>query len=179
MPVERVHIIQRDTTGHRPGNDTAVSQTPTNFNEENLALAAATAREALLGLGGSTNVPVDRLTKEQRRVKDDQSKRVTKVSWLRTNVCVDAQSNREAETGKRMDGARKAFCGHARWQPGDSPPQRPRSGNAARSGRSTVEGRCTVVTVDEAPTRTAWRGQSRRPQEFCRRRHRRNHGRRS
>ena len=51
MPVSRVKLIQCDTAMTPDQGTTSGSQsTPTNFNSANLALAAATAREALLGL---------------------------------------------------------------------------------------------------------------------------------
>src|SRR6202046_2013944 len=51
VPLSRVHLIQCDTAVTPDQGTTSGSQsTPTNFNAENLALAAATAREALLGL---------------------------------------------------------------------------------------------------------------------------------
>jgi nicotinate dehydrogenase subunit B len=51
VPIARVKLIQCDTSVCPDQGTTSGSQsTPTNFNWENLALAAATAREALLGL---------------------------------------------------------------------------------------------------------------------------------
>src|SRR5579863_6134786 len=51
VPIGRVKLIQCDTSVCPDQGTTSGSQsTPTNFNSENLALAAATAREALLGL---------------------------------------------------------------------------------------------------------------------------------
>src|SRR6202167_1520371 len=51
VAISRVKLIQCDTTVAPDQGTTSGSQsTPTNFNWENLALAAATAREALLGL---------------------------------------------------------------------------------------------------------------------------------
>jgi nicotinate dehydrogenase subunit B len=81
VPIERVRIVQCDTdTTPDQGTTSGSQSTPTNFNEENLALAAATAREALLGLASTRlGVPVDRLTAGGGAitVKDDQSKRIT------------------------------------------------------------------------------------------------------
>ena len=49
VPIARVHLIQGDTSICPDQGTTSGSQsTPTNFNEENLAQAAATAREALI-----------------------------------------------------------------------------------------------------------------------------------
>jgi nicotinate dehydrogenase subunit B len=81
VPIERVHIVQCDTeTTPDQGTTSGSQSTPTNFNEENLALAAATAREALLGLAATRlGVPIDRLTVGGGAVSvtGDQSKRVT------------------------------------------------------------------------------------------------------
>src|SRR4029079_5193463 len=81
VPIERVHIVQCDTeTTPDQGTTSGSHSTPPNFNEENLALAAATAREALLGLASTRlGAPVDRLTVGggSISVAGDQSKRVT------------------------------------------------------------------------------------------------------
>jgi CO/xanthine dehydrogenase Mo-binding subunit len=60
----RVKLIQSDTSVCPDQGTTSGSQsTPTNFNSENLALAAATAREALLGLAAKKlSEPVENLT---------------------------------------------------------------------------------------------------------------------
>src|SRR5262245_34528585 len=51
VPLGRVRIVQCDTATTPDQGTTSGSQsTPTNFNDENLALAAVTAREALLRL---------------------------------------------------------------------------------------------------------------------------------
>src|SRR3984957_3762286 len=51
VPISRVKLIQCDTAVCPDQGTTSGSQsTPTNFNSQNLALAAATAREPLLGL---------------------------------------------------------------------------------------------------------------------------------
>jgi len=64
VPIARVKLIQCDTSVCPDQGTTSGSQsTPTNFNLENLALAAATAREALLGLGAvKLGEPVEQLT---------------------------------------------------------------------------------------------------------------------
>jgi CO/xanthine dehydrogenase Mo-binding subunit len=54
VPMARIKLIQCDTDRTPDQGTTSGSQsTPTNFNTENLALAAATAREALLGLAAT------------------------------------------------------------------------------------------------------------------------------
>src|ERR1700720_2180978 len=62
--VARVKLIQCDTSICPDQGTTSGSQsTPTNFNSENLALAAATAREALLSLAAKKLAePVENLT---------------------------------------------------------------------------------------------------------------------
>jgi len=64
VPVSRVKLIQCDTDRTPDQGTTSGSQsTPTNFNDESLALAAATAREALMSLASTKlNEPVERLT---------------------------------------------------------------------------------------------------------------------
>jgi CO/xanthine dehydrogenase Mo-binding subunit len=64
VPVERVKLIQC-ITGTTPdqGVTSGAQSHPQNFNHANLALAAATAREALLQMAAKAwGVPVDRLT---------------------------------------------------------------------------------------------------------------------
>lgn len=64
VPVSRVKLIQCDTATTPDQGTTSGSQsTPTNFNSQNLALAAATARETLLSLAArKLGTPVDSLT---------------------------------------------------------------------------------------------------------------------
>jgi CO/xanthine dehydrogenase Mo-binding subunit len=64
VPITRVKLIQCDTSITPDQGSTSGSQsTPTNFNSENLALAAASAREALLGLASKElGEPADQLT---------------------------------------------------------------------------------------------------------------------
>jgi len=64
VAVARVRLVQCDTAVTPDQGTTSGSQSsPTNFNERNLAQAAATAREALLSLGSARlGVPVDQLT---------------------------------------------------------------------------------------------------------------------
>jgi len=63
VPIERVKLIQCDTDRTPDQGTTSGSQsTPTNFNNENLALAAATAREALRSLAATAlNQPAEQL----------------------------------------------------------------------------------------------------------------------
>jgi nicotinate dehydrogenase subunit B len=64
VPVNRVKLIQCDTSVTPDQGSTSGSQsTPTNFNTDNLALAAASAREALLSLASKElGEPSDQLT---------------------------------------------------------------------------------------------------------------------
>lgn len=63
VPISRVKLIQCDTDVCPDQGTTSGSQsTPNNFNSQNLALAAATAREALLRLASQKwGEPIDRL----------------------------------------------------------------------------------------------------------------------
>ncbi len=64
VALDKVKLIQCDTSITPDQGTTSGSQsTPTNFNKENLAQAAATAREALVSMAAQNlNVPVDHLT---------------------------------------------------------------------------------------------------------------------
>jgi len=81
VPFARVHIIQCDTAVTPDQGTTSGSQsTPTNFNDGSLALAAATARQALLALASTRlSVPADQLTIADGIIsaRSDPSKRVT------------------------------------------------------------------------------------------------------
>ena len=80
VPINRVKLIQCDTAITPDQGTTSGSQShPTNFNETNLALAGATAREALLHLASARlGAPVDQLTIKDGviSVKADPSKKV-------------------------------------------------------------------------------------------------------
>lgn len=80
VPIERVKLIQSDT-GMTPdqGVTSGAQSHPANFNRANLALAGATARQALLQLASKHfGAPVDQLTAGGGTitVKTDLSKRV-------------------------------------------------------------------------------------------------------
>jgi nicotinate dehydrogenase subunit B len=64
VPPARVRLVQCDTAASPDQGTTSGSQsTPVNFNDRNLALAAATAREALIHLGSERlGIPADQLT---------------------------------------------------------------------------------------------------------------------
>jgi CO/xanthine dehydrogenase Mo-binding subunit len=75
----RVKMIQCDTDITPDQGTTSGSQsTPTNFNSKNLALAAATAREALLKLAADKlGVPLVQLTAADGIISDSDAHRVT------------------------------------------------------------------------------------------------------
>ncbi len=81
VPIERVQLVQCDTAVTPDQGTTSGSQSsPTNFNNRNLALAAATAREALLRMAAARlSVAPDELTTEDGAIsaRRDPSKRVT------------------------------------------------------------------------------------------------------
>ena len=81
VPVARVRLIQCDTSMTPDQGITSGSQsTPTNFNHSNLALAGATAREALLRLASTRlDAPAEQLTIKDGviSVKSDDAKRVS------------------------------------------------------------------------------------------------------
>jgi len=81
VPFNRVNLIYCDTSLTPDQGVTSGSQShPTNFNHRNLALAGATAREALLQMASKQfGAPVDQLTASDGvvRVKGDASKKVS------------------------------------------------------------------------------------------------------
>jgi nicotinate dehydrogenase subunit B len=79
VSVTRVKLIECDTAITPDQGTTSGSQTtPTNFNTENLALAAATAREALLGLAAKQlGEPVDHLKLKNGIVTGASGRQVT------------------------------------------------------------------------------------------------------
>src|SRR4029453_18844807 len=81
VPFNRVKLIQCDTAMTPDQGTTSGAQShPTNFNQGNLALAGATARETLLQLGAKRlGVPVEGLVAVDGtiRASDDASKSVT------------------------------------------------------------------------------------------------------
>lgn len=79
VQVSRVKLIQCDTAITPDQGTTSGSQsTPANFNSQNLALAAATAREALLRLAADRlAMPIDHLTVTDGVITDAAGRRVT------------------------------------------------------------------------------------------------------
>jgi nicotinate dehydrogenase subunit B len=78
VPISKVKLIQCDTSVTPDQGTTSGSQsTPTNFNTESLAQAAATAREALVGMAAQRlGAPVDQLTVEDGIVSSKSGGRV-------------------------------------------------------------------------------------------------------
>ena len=79
VPLSRVKLIQCDTSLTPDQGTTSGSQsTPTNFNTQNLAQAAATAREALIAMASQKlNVPADQLTLEDGIITAKTGKRLS------------------------------------------------------------------------------------------------------
>src|ERR1700712_738699 len=79
VPISRVKLVQCDTSVTPDQGSTSGSQsTPVNFNTENLALAAATAREALLEMASKRlRVPVARLAGAEGVISGPGGARVT------------------------------------------------------------------------------------------------------
>ena len=79
VPIARVKLIECDTAITPDQGTTSGSQTtPTNFNDENLALAAATAREALMSLAAKElGEPVERLKLDNGVITSSSGRRVT------------------------------------------------------------------------------------------------------
>lgn len=78
VAMERVKLVQCDTAVTPDQGSTSGSQsTPTNFNGENLALAAATAREALLRLAAEQmGEPVEKLQVKDGTVSSPSGKQI-------------------------------------------------------------------------------------------------------
>jgi CO/xanthine dehydrogenase Mo-binding subunit len=112
VPLARVTLIQCDTSICPDQGTTSGSQsTPTNFNENNLALAAATARETLLRLASARlGIPVDQLAAENGVIasKTDASKRIgygELVSGNKFNVQLDARARRKPASSWKVLGS--------------------------------------------------------------------------
>jgi len=98
VALDRVTLVQCDTARTPDQGTTSGSQShPANFNDGNLAQAAATAREALLKLASARlGAPVDRLTIENGTISGPGS-RVTYgelVGGKKLNLNVDANAKR-------------------------------------------------------------------------------------
>ena len=84
VPITRVKLIECDTAITPDQGTTSGSQTtPTNFNDENLALAAATAREALMSLAAKQlGEPVERLKLDNGIITSSSERQVTYVELV-------------------------------------------------------------------------------------------------
>ena len=101
VPISRVRLIQCDTSITPDQGTTSGQQShPANFNRENLALAAATARETLMKLASERlGVPVSELVASDGmvRLSADASKRVTYSALLggrRFDIALDGRAQR-------------------------------------------------------------------------------------
>jgi CO/xanthine dehydrogenase Mo-binding subunit len=102
VPLSRIRLVQCDTSVTPDQGTTSGSQSsPTNFNDRNLGLAAATAREALLQRASTQlGVPVGQLTVVDGVVSDktDPSKRATYgalVGGQRWSIALSATAKRK------------------------------------------------------------------------------------
>jgi len=101
ISIEKVKLIQCDTSVTPDQGTTSGSQsTPTNFNTENLAQAAATARGALLGMAAQRlGVPLDQLTVENGVVGAKSGRHVSYgelVAGKHFDIAVSATAKRRS-----------------------------------------------------------------------------------
>src|SRR6266568_1132613 len=99
VPIERVHLIECDTSLTPDEGTTSGSQsTPTNFNTSGLAQAAATAREALIKMAAqSLAVPASQLTAANGFISAKGGRRVSYrdlVAGKKFNLTVDPTAKR-------------------------------------------------------------------------------------
>jgi CO/xanthine dehydrogenase Mo-binding subunit len=99
LPIERVHLIQCDTSVTPDQGTTSGSQsTPTNFNRSGLAQAAATAREALVKMAAQRlGVPASQLTADHGFIRTKTGRRVSYgdlVAGKKFNLTVDPTAKR-------------------------------------------------------------------------------------
>jgi len=99
VPIERVHLIQCDTSVTPDQGTTSGSQsTPTNFNNSGLAQAAATAREALIKIAAQRfGVPAGQLTATDGFISEKGGQRVgyaELVAAKKFNLTVDPKAKR-------------------------------------------------------------------------------------
>lgn len=101
VSMEKVKLIQCDTSVTPDQGTTSGSQsTPTNFNTRNLAQAAATAREALIGMAAQrVGAPADQLTVEDGVVSATGGHRVSYselIGGKRFDLAVSATAKRRS-----------------------------------------------------------------------------------
>ena len=95
VSIDKVKLIQCDTSVTPDQGTTSGSQsTPTNFNTGNLAQAAATAREALMGMAAQKlGVPAEQLTIENGVVSAKSGRHVSYVELIGSKRFEIAVSN--------------------------------------------------------------------------------------
>ncbi len=101
LPIGRVTLVQCDTSVSPDQGTTSGSQsTPTNFNSENLAQAAATARETLLKMAAERlEQPVDDLAVADGVITSKAGRRITYgqlIGSKRFNIPVNATAKRRS-----------------------------------------------------------------------------------
>jgi nicotinate dehydrogenase subunit B len=99
LPIERVHLMQCDTSMTPDQGTTSGSQsTPTNFNTSGLAQAAATAREALIKMAAQRlAVPASQLTAANGFIRAKGGRRVSYgdlVAGKKFNLTLDPTAKR-------------------------------------------------------------------------------------
>jgi CO/xanthine dehydrogenase Mo-binding subunit len=99
VPIDRVHLIQCDTSVTPDQGTTSGSQsTPTNFNNSDLAQAAATAREALINMAATNlGVPADLLTASNGFISAKGGRRVSYgelIAGKKFNLALDLKAKR-------------------------------------------------------------------------------------
>jgi CO/xanthine dehydrogenase Mo-binding subunit len=111
VPLDRVSLVQCDTARTPDQGTTSGSQShPTNFNDRNLAQAAATAREALLRMAASRlRLPVEQLDVEDGviRSRTDREKRAAYgelVGGKTFQISVDTAARRRPPSDWRVLG---------------------------------------------------------------------------
>jgi nicotinate dehydrogenase subunit B len=109
VPLDRVKLIECDTDVSPDQGTTSGSQsTPTNFNSRGLAQAAATAREALIGMAAQRwKEPADQLTVQDGIVASKSRRRVTYAQLIggnRFNLPVNAAAKRRSPAQWRVLG---------------------------------------------------------------------------
>jgi nicotinate dehydrogenase subunit B len=147
ISINKVKLIQCDTSVTTDQGTTSGSQsTPTNFNTQNLAQAAATARAALVGMAAQRlGVSVDQLTIENGVVIAKNGRHVGYDELVAGKHFDIAVSFTATPITKRMEsawetcsvgGSRCADGRHVRIRS-----QRTRAGHGSRSGRASAGGR--------------------------------------
>ena len=147
VPFNRVRLIQCDTSMTPDQGTTSGQQShPTNFNRTNLALAAATARETLVRLAAAQlGAPTQDLVARDGAISvkaTPSRRRVLRRADRRKEVRRPAQSEGDAQTPARVDGARHAGAARGHAGNGDRAvrvrSQRARARHAARPCRAAA-----------------------------------------